>query len=102
SLRVKANETKSWFGFGGEAGIHVWGRPVLDRARQVLRIDDISVDIESQAAFGLLGLAAKTAVPYLEKTLAENAVIDLVPLAANARRNIEAAIAEFQRTTEGM
>lgn len=102
SLRVKANETKSWFGFGGEAVIHVWGRPALDRTRQVLRIDDISVDIQSQAAFGLLGLAAKTAVPYLEKTLAENAVIDLVPLAANARKNIEAAIADFQRSADGV
>src|SRR5262245_28934163 len=40
--------------------------------------------------------------PYLERTLAENAVIDLVPLAADARKNIEAAIAEFQRTTEGV
>jgi hypothetical protein len=102
SLGVKANETKSWFGFGGEAVIHVWGRPVLDRARQVLRIDAISVDIQSQAAFGLLGLAARTAVPYLEKTLAENAIIDLVPLAANGRRSIEAAIADFQRTADGV
>jgi hypothetical protein len=102
SLGVKANETKSWFGFGGEAVIHVWGRPTLDRARQVLRIDDIAVDIQSHAAFGLLGLAAKTAVPYLERTLAQNAVIDLVPLAANGRRSIEAAIADFQRTTEGV
>ncbi|MGA7487758.1 MAG: DUF4403 family protein [Xanthobacteraceae bacterium] len=102
SLGVKANETKSWFGFGGEAVIYVWGRPTLDRARQMLRIDDIAVDIESQAAFGLLGLAARTAAPYLEKTLAEHAVIDLVPLAANARRNIEAAIADFQRTADGV
>jgi hypothetical protein len=102
SLRVKANETRSWFGFGGEAMIHVWGRPALDRTRQVLRLDDISVDIQSQAAFGLLGLAARTAVPYLEKTLAENAVIDLVPLAANARKNIEAAIADFQRSADGV
>jgi hypothetical protein len=102
SLGVKANETKSWFGFGGEAVIHVWGRPTLDRARQVLRIDDIAVDIQSQAAFGLLGLAARTAVPYLERTLAENAVIDLVPLAANGRRSIEAAIADFQRTADGV
>jgi antitoxin component of RelBE/YafQ-DinJ toxin-antitoxin module len=102
SLRVRANETRSWFGFGGEAMIHVWGRPALDRTRQVLRMDDISVDIQSQAAFGLLGLAARTAVPYLEKTLAENAVIDLVPLAANARKNIEAAIADFQRSADGV
>jgi hypothetical protein len=102
SLRVKANETRSWFGLGGEGTIYVWGRPALDRARQVMRMEDISVDIESQSAFGLLGLAARSAIPYLERTLADSAVIDLVPLAANARKNIEAAIAEFQRTTEGV
>ena len=31
SLRVKANEKKSWFGLGAEATVHVWGKPVLDR-----------------------------------------------------------------------
>jgi hypothetical protein len=102
SLGVKANETKSWFGFGAEAVIHVWGRPALDRSRQRLRIDDIAVDIDSQSAFGLLGLAAKTAVPYLERTLAENAVVDIPPLAANARRGIDTVIAEFQRTADGV
>ncbi|HZP69586.1 MAG TPA: DUF4403 family protein, partial [Pseudolabrys sp.] len=30
SLRVKAREKKSWFGFGTEATVHVWGKPVLD------------------------------------------------------------------------
>ena len=102
SLGVKANETKTWFGLGGEAVIHVWGRPTLDRSRRVLRIDDISVDIQSQAAFGLLGLAARTAVPYLEKMLAENAIVDLVPLTESARRNIEAAVADFQRRSDGV
>ena len=67
-----------------------------------LRIDDITVDIESQAAFGLLGLAARTAVPSLERMLAENATIDLVPLAGDARRNIARAVADFQRSSEGV
>src|SRR6185437_15630989 len=30
SLLVHAKERKSWFGFGGEATVHIWGRPVLD------------------------------------------------------------------------
>ena len=89
SLRVKANENKSWFGLGAEATIHVWGRPVLDRERQVLRLEDVALDVESEAAFGLLGAAARAAVPYLEKAVAENAVVDLSPLAANARKSIE-------------
>ena len=46
SLGVKANETKSWFGFGASAVIHVWGRPALDRERQMLRINNIQVDID--------------------------------------------------------
>jgi Domain of unknown function (DUF4403) len=102
SLRVKANENKSWFGLGAEATIHVWGRPVLDRERQVLRLSDVALDVESEAAFGLLGAAARAAVPYLEKSLAEHAVVDLLPLAANARKSIEAAIADFRKSADGV
>jgi hypothetical protein len=41
-------------------------------------------------------------VPYLERTLAQNAVVDLVPLAANARKSIETAIADFRQNTPGV
>jgi hypothetical protein len=41
-------------------------------------------------------------VPYLEKSLAEQAVVDLVPLAANARKSIEAAIADFRKGGDGV
>ena len=102
SLRVKANENKSWFGLGAEATIHVWGRPALDSARQMLRLKDIALDVESEAAFGLLGAAARAAVPYLETTLAENAVVDLLPLTANARKSIETAIADFRKSADGV
>jgi hypothetical protein len=102
SLGVKANETKSWFGFGASAVIHVWGRPALDRERQTLRINNIQVDIDSEAAFGLLGIAARAAVPHLEKALADNSTVDLAQFATNARRSIDAAIADFQRTASGV
>jgi hypothetical protein len=102
SLQVKANENKSWFGLGAEATIHVWGRPVLDHAHQVLRLTDVTLDVESQAAFGLLGAAARAAVPYLERAVAENAVVDLVPLAANARKSIDAAISDFRKSADGV
>ena len=102
SLGVKANETKSWFGFGASAVIHVWGRPALDRERQMLRINNIQVDIDSEAAFGLLGMAARAAVPHLEKALADNSTVDLAQFASNARRSIDAAIADFQRTASGV
>jgi hypothetical protein len=102
SLRVKANENRSWFGFGTEATIHVWGRPMLDRARQQLRLADVTLDVESHAAFGLLGAAARVAVPYLERTVADNAVVDLAPFAANARKSIETAIADFRKNADGV
>lgn len=102
SLRVKANEHKSWFGLGGEVTVHVWGRPVLDQAQQILRIENISLDAESDSAFGVLGIAARAALPYLEKPITENSTIDLKPIAANARKSIEAAVADFQQSAQGV
>jgi hypothetical protein len=102
SLRVRAREQKSWFGFGAGATVHVWGRPVLDRAQQILRLDDVALAVESEAALGLLGAAAKAAMPYLQSALARNAVIDLKPFAANARKSIEAAIADFRKQQDGV
>jgi hypothetical protein len=102
SVGVRANETKTWFGFGADATIHVWGRPVLDPARQMLRLNDVALDVESAAAFGMLGAAARSAIPYLERALAENAVVDLVPLADNARKSIEAAVADFRKRTDSI
>ena len=63
----------------------------------MLRLTDIALDVESEAAFGILGAAARATVPYLETALAENAVVDLNPLVQNARKSIEAAIADFAR-----
>jgi hypothetical protein len=102
SLRVKAREKKSWFGLGTEATVHVWGKPALDQQSQILRLTDISLAVESEAAFGLLGAAARAAVPYLEKALAEKAVLDLKPFANDARTKIAAALTEFQQVANGV
>jgi Domain of unknown function (DUF4403) len=102
SLRIRANENRSWFGLGTEATIHVWGRPVLDRVRQQLRLSDVALDVESHAAFGLLDAAARAAVPYLERTVADNAVVDLAPFTANARKNIEPAILDSRKNADGV
>jgi hypothetical protein len=99
SLRVKANETTSWFGLGTEATVHVWGRPALDREQQVMRLTDVALDVESE---GFLGAAARATAPYLKSALAENAVVDLKPFIANARKSIETAIAEFRLGGEGV
>jgi hypothetical protein len=102
SVGMRANETETWFGLGADATVHVWGRPVLDRDRQALRLNDVALDVESQAAFGLLGAAARAAIPSLEKAMADNAVIDLVPVADDARRSIEAAVADFRKRSDSV
>ena len=102
SLLVNAKEKASYFGLGGEATIHIWGKPVLDQAEQTLRLTDIELAVESEAAFGLLGAAARAAIPHLQKTLADRAVIDLKPFAANAQKKIAAVIADFQKSEDGL
>jgi hypothetical protein len=100
-LDVKARE-KSWFSLGGTATVYVWGRPVLDAKQQILRLTDIALDVESEEAFGLLGAAARGAIPYLKVALAEKAVIDLKPFATSARNRLEQAIADFRRNDNGV
>jgi hypothetical protein len=102
SLLVNAKEKKSFFGFGGEATVHIWGRPVLDEAQQTLRLTDIQLAVESEAAFGLLGAAARAVMPHLQKALADKATIDLRPFATNAQKKIAAAVADFQKNEDGV
>jgi predicted small integral membrane protein len=102
SLLVNAKEKQSWFGLGGEATVHVWGKPALDQAAQTLRFTDLELAVESEAAFGLLGAAARAAMPLLQKTLAERATIDLKPFASNAQKKIAAVMADFQKNENGI
>jgi hypothetical protein len=102
SLLVKAREKKSWFGFGAEGTVHIWGKPVLDTQKQILRLTDLEVAVESEAAYGLLGAAARAAMPYVQDALAENAVIDLKPFTADARAKIGEALADFRQVTTGV
>ncbi len=102
SLLVNAREKKSFFGFGGEANVHIWGKPVLDQSQQTLRLTNIELAVESEAAFGLLGAAARAVMPHLQKALAERAIVDLKPFATNAQKKIAAAIADFQKNEDGV
>jgi hypothetical protein len=102
SLRVKARERASWFGLGAEADVFVWGRPVLDPVPQTLRLTDVTVDVDSGEAFGLLGAAARAALPYLKDAIAAKAVIDLKPFLANAANSIQAALADFRGAGDGV
>jgi hypothetical protein len=102
SLLVSAKEKKSLFGLGGEANVHIWGKPVLDQAQQTLRLTNIELAVESEAAFGLLGAAARAAMPHLQKALADKATVDLKPFASNAQKKIAAVISDFQKNEDGV
>jgi hypothetical protein len=93
---------RGFFSLGADATVHIWGRPVLDPVQQILRFTDVTLDLQSQAAFGLLGAAAQAAVPYLQKTLAEQAVVDLKPFAADAKKRIAAAVGDLVSQSPGL
>lgn len=102
SLLVNAREKTSWFGLGGDATVRIWGRPVLDSEQQILRLADLDVAVDSDAALGLMGAAARAATPYLQKALAERATIDLKSLAANAQQRLSSIITGFRATDQGL
>jgi hypothetical protein len=102
SLDVHAREKKSFFGFGADATIHIWGRPLLDQTQQTLRLTDIELAVESEAAFGLLGAAARTVVPSLQRALLQKMTVDLKPFASNAQQKIAEAITELQKSGDGI
>ena len=96
SLLVTARERKSWLGLGTDAIIYVSGKPMLDQAQQIVRLENIALAVESDALLGLVGAAAKTAIPYLQGALEKNAVIDLKPTLSNVRRSIDKALTDFR------
>ena len=58
--------------------------------------------VESEAAFGLLGAAARAVVPHLQQAIYQKATIDLKPFAKNARQKIAEAISGFQKDEDGI
>lgn len=102
SMLVNAKEKKSFFGFGGEATIHVWGKPMLDRVQQTIKLTHMTLAVESEAAFGLLGSAARAAMPYLQDAIAERATVDLKPFAATAQQQIATLVADMQKSENGV
>ncbi len=102
SLQVKGKEKESLFGFGADATVHIWGRPMVDQAQQILRLSDLQLAVESDAAFGLLGAAARAVVPHLQRALLERSVVDLKPFADNVRDKIATAVAELQKNENGI
>ena len=102
SLLVNAKEKTSWFGFGGGATVQIWGRPVLDKAHQTLRLASVEMTVELEAAFGLLGAAARAVMPHLEKVLAEKTTLDLKPFLGDAQKMVASAISDLQKNEDGV
>jgi hypothetical protein len=102
SLLVNVQKRGLFSFFGADASLNVWGRPVLDTQNQILRFTDVALDVQSNAAFGLLGAAAQAAAPLLQKTLADEAVIDLKPFAADAKKRIGAAVGALAAQSPGL
>jgi hypothetical protein len=101
SLLVHVKKS-GFFSLGADATVHIWGRPVLDQTQQILRFTDVALDLQSKAAFGLLGAAAEAAAPYLQKTLVEKAVVDLKPFAADAKKRIATAVGDLAAQAPGL
>ena len=102
SLLLNAKEKNSFFSFGGEATVHIWGKPVLDKANQILRLANVEMGVESEAAFGLLGAAARAVMPHLQKTLAEKTTVDLKPFLGDAQKMIGNAISDLQKNADNV
>jgi hypothetical protein len=102
SLLVNVKKRGFFSFFGADATVNVRGRPVLDREHQIVRFADLALDMQSQAAFGLLGAAAQAVAPYLQKMLADEAAIDLKPFATDARKRIAAAVGGFTKQGGGV
>ncbi len=102
SLDIHGKEKTSFFGFGADATLQIWGRPALDQAQQILRLTDVELAVESEAAFGLLGAAARAVVPHLQRALLQKMTVDLKPFASNAQKKIAEAVAELQKSDDGV
>jgi hypothetical protein len=101
SLLINAKEKASFLSFGGEATVYIWGKPTLDQKSQILRLTSVEMAVESEAAFGLLGAAARAVMPHLQKVLAEKTTVDLKPFLGDAQKMIASAVSDLQRSDNG-
>jgi hypothetical protein len=67
-----------------------------------LRLVNIEMAVESEAAFGLLGAAARAVMPHLQKVLADKAIVDLKPFLGDAQKMVASAIADLQKSDDAV
>src|SRR6516165_7940413 len=75
---------------------------LLVKAQQTLRLTNVELAVESEAAFGLLGAAARAVMPHLQKALAQRTAVDLKPILGNAQKMVAAAISDLQKNEDGV
>jgi hypothetical protein len=81
--------------------VYIWGKPVLDQAQQKLRLANLELAVESEAAFGLLGAAARAVMPHLQRSISEKATVDLKPMLGDAQKMVANAISDLQKNENG-
>jgi Domain of unknown function (DUF4403) len=99
ALDVHAKEKKSFLGLGSDATVQIRGRPVIDPLQQTLRLAELELAVDSG---GVVGAAAQVIIPRLQRAFTDKATVDLKPLAADAQKKLAAAIAEFQKSEDGI
>jgi hypothetical protein len=82
--------------------VYIWGKPVLDQAQQKLRLANLELAVESEAAFGLLGAAARAVMPHLQRSISEKATVDLKPMLGDAQKMVANAISDLQKNENGV
>jgi predicted nucleotidyltransferase len=70
--------------------------------QQTLRLTDVELAVESEAAFGLLGAAARAVVPNLQRALLQKMTVDLKPFTSNAEKKIAEVVADLQKNDDGV
>lgn len=80
-----------WLGSKLAGSIHFLARPVLDPQREELRLDDVTLWVDSAQAMSATGPVGKVAGPFLEDLVASKARIDLGEAAAKARASVTRA-----------
>jgi hypothetical protein len=102
AVEGKLSESRWLFGKSFEGTIYVKAIPKLDPARQVIAFESVDVDAKSRQFLGVTELLAKAAAPLIERWIAENLVIDVRKEAERLPELAKAAVAELQKTSDGI
>ena len=90
-----SGKTGGWLGARLDGDIHLIARPVLDVEKEELRLEDVSLWVDSAQAISATGAIGALAGPFVEDLVARKAVLDLSGHAQTARLRLAAAQARL-------